>query len=254
MAQVAQDIIELRQRDFARSNAPLNPEAPLDIWLLGVVRRCARRRAITANPSNPAEIFSMARETVFDLFHAAIPDLLKSGGSSTSAAGDFAIGIRIDWAVYRDLARRADYRLAGKFHPEPPSSLSGSATIAEAGGGVTAPGGSRRVTPEDFRKAGWGHCPSVPGVNPHRGWHCGLLSEGEHPGLCDDYVALHEDGRSALLNTCRFNFNMTDARWRWIVEAGFPGGESFNPPTIGPMTNARVDAEIARAQIARAAA
>lgn len=110
------------------------------------------------------------------------------------------------------------------------------------------------LTPEDFRNAGWGLCPQVAGIAPYRGWHCGLLSEAEHPGLCDDYVALHEDGRSCLLNTSRFDFVMTNERWQWIVGSGFPTGDRFTPPTIGPMTNARVDAEIRLAEMAREAA
>lgn len=118
---------------FAASNIQSDPEGPLEDWYLSVADRCARRRALKLCPANPQSVFDLAAHVVTGMFEARLHDLLKGVPRATEGTTDLVIRFRIDWTVYRDLARTADDRLAGLFHSESPSSPSSVATIAEAG-------------------------------------------------------------------------------------------------------------------------
>lgn len=106
------------------------------------------------------------------------------------------------------------------------------------------------LTPEDFRKAGWGPCGPVVGIAPHLGWTPGLLDEARGHRCCDEYVALHEDGRSVLLGTSRFDFHLTQERWNWLVEHGFPTAAQIEPCCIVPITDSMIDNALLRRRAA----
>ncbi len=57
-----------------------------------------------------------------------------------------------------------------------------------------------------------------------------------------DHDAKGPNGKIIRLDTSRFKFQMTEERFQWFVDNGFPRREYFN--TIGPIWSSDIDKEI----------
>ncbi len=80
----------------------------------------------------------------------------------------------------------------------------------------------------------------------HREWDCIEETEDDSDG-CFTTPGWHArnrvTGESRVIQHSRFGFEMTQARFRWLVEHGFP-----LPPGNGPWTNATIDTAMEESQ------
>lgn len=90
----------------------------------------------------------------------------------------------------------------------------------------------------------WEVSSAVPGIEPRNGWAIHFASGQVRTGWQgEEYEAVHEDGRTELLQHCRWHFTPTQERWDWLCA----GNLKFNPVKHGvlmPFNDADIDAEI----------
>lgn len=90
----------------------------------------------------------------------------------------------------------------------------------------------------------WERGGPVHGIEPRDGWTLHFDSGHVRTGYqCEEYVAIHEDGRTAVLNHCRFRFNPTQERWDWLVAHGFSLPVVVNGVQL-PFTDWHIETEI----------
>lgn len=145
-----------------------------------------------------------------------------------------------------------------------PSSVDGSPTIAEAGGAASTAGGGdstpQAVAPVDRKVClltpagrlsghatdsadgaggigyheGKPHGRPMEGIAPYRGWTLWCQRLGRHHYDLAYLYCAEKGGRFNYLHLTG-TFEMTQARWEWLVDNGFP---SF-VPTAGPFAGAQ---------------
>lgn len=85
----------------------------------------------------------------------------------------------------------------------------------------------------------------VEGVEPCQGW---TLFEGDYEdgdGFHTPFYVARDADRDVLLNTSRFDFHPTQARFDYIVGFGFPEGVTYLNGTRGPLCDHSIDGAIA---------
>ena len=95
-------------------------DPPLEEWLLGIIRRCAARRAAKFPIEVREAAFASAFEEVSGMFHDDLPNLLIIIPRAAPDTNYLMARFRIRWSHYRHIARAADERLVRVFHDSPP--------------------------------------------------------------------------------------------------------------------------------------
>ena len=102
---------------------------------------------------------------------------------------------------------------------ESPSSLCGSATIAEVGGGATTtPGGGHITNPAERFNGGF----PVPDIEPVDGWAMFSIEVEDSDGFWTHEYFARGPVRDVHLDTSRFRFTPSQDRFAWLVRHGFP--------------------------------
>lgn len=135
--------------------------------------------------------------------------------------------------------------------------MSDNSSPAVAADSAAAPLGARSpVTPTttaDAAGRGGNTLPPwaarVEGVSPYRGYSLVWYGQERADVRGYDNLAVVDPWGSMLdLDVARFDFWPTDARFRWLVDAGFPTRAAFG--LIGPITETHIDAQIAAEKVA----
>lgn len=84
----------------------------------------------------------------------------------------------------------------------------------------------------------------APGIAPYRGWTLWHARFGGSARNAVDCYSAEKQGRFTYLSVHR-RFEMSQARWEWLVDHGFPGRPSPRGGT-GNWSACDIDAEIAR--------
>lgn len=120
-----------------------------------------------------------------------------------------------------------------------PSSLCGSATIAEAGEGCILPGGGRAAAP-DYLKNFYG-AETAAGIEPVGGWVLRFVDKPTNDGFTRRQWLAQRDGVSVLLRASPTRWTPSQDRFAWLVDNAFP------VPAIGVWDDTSIERAMGRA-------